>query len=35
MHEFKVKWGRTKKFYTKAVKELVSVYWMFFERILC
>ena len=35
MQEFKVKWSRTKKFYTEPVKQLVSVHWQPFERILC
>ena len=35
VQEFKVKWSRTKKFYTEPVKEEVSVHWQPFERILC
>ena len=35
VQEFKVKWSTTKKFYTEAVKELVSVNWQSFERFLC
>ena len=35
VQEFKVKWSTSKKFYTEPVKELVSVHWQPFERILC
>ena len=35
VQEFKVKWSRTKKFYTEPAKEWVSVHWQPFEHILC
>ena len=32
VQEFKVKWSRTKKFYTQRVKEKISLHWQPMER---